>query len=188
MMTSSLFLSTRSVALMAAMALACSASFADKPDGAGGGEGNGNGHGNKHAQKSGQGHGGNDKRHGEHGSHGKKSKQTPQSGAVKVGGYFGDQQRGVIHTYYGEQFKGGHCPRGLAKKNNGCMPPGQAKKYALGQPLPRNVIYYTLPPAVSVQLGVPPVGYKYVRVASDILLIALGTSMVVDAIQDLGGL
>jgi hypothetical protein len=22
-----------------------------------------------------------------------------------------------------------HCPPGLAKKDNGCMPPGQAKKY-----------------------------------------------------------
>jgi Ni/Co efflux regulator RcnB len=33
---------------------------------------------------------------------------------------------------------------------------------------------------------VPPSGYRYVRVASDILLIAAGTGMVVDAIQDLG--
>jgi len=37
-----------------------------------------------------------------------------------------------------------------------------------------------------VQLGAPPAGYKYVRVATDILLIAVGTSLVVDAIQDLG--
>jgi len=27
----------------------------------------------------------------------------------------------------------GGCPRGLAKKHNGCMPPGQAKKLARGQ-------------------------------------------------------
>ena len=27
----------------------------------------------------------------------------------------------------------GGCPPGLAKKNNGCMPPGQAKKLARGQ-------------------------------------------------------
>jgi hypothetical protein len=31
-----------------------------------------------------------------------------------------------------------------------------------------------------------PSGHKYVRVASDILLIAIGSSMVVDAIEDLG--
>src|SRR4029453_11081671 len=31
----------------------------------------------------------------------------------------------------------GGCPPGLAKKNNGCMPPGQAKKlYNVGQPFP----------------------------------------------------
>ena len=27
----------------------------------------------------------------------------------------------------------GGCPHGLAKKNNGCLPPGQAKKLARGQ-------------------------------------------------------
>jgi Ni/Co efflux regulator RcnB len=37
-----------------------------------------------------------------------------------------------------------------------------------------------------VRIGPPPSGYKYVRVASDILMIAVGTNMVVDAIQDLG--
>ncbi len=32
-------------------------------------------------------------------------------------------------------------PPGLAKKNNGCLPPGQAKKrYQVGQPLPRRVL------------------------------------------------
>jgi hypothetical protein len=41
-------------------------------------------------------------------------------------------------------------------------------------------------PLVPVQIGVPPSGYRYVRVASDILMIAIGTGMVVDAIRDLG--
>ena len=210
-MRSSLFRTTRSVALMASMVLACSASFAEKPDSAGGGHGGG--HGGKHEQKNSHGHGGDDRQqmehggsygkksdhdkhdkhdkhgdHDRHGSKGKKSEHGAQGGEVRVGGYFGTQQRSAVQTYYGEQFKGGHCPPGLAKKNNGCLPPGQAKKYALGQPLPRDVVYYPLPPAVVVQLGTPPSGYKYVRVASDILLIAVGTSMVVDAIQDLGGL
>jgi Ni/Co efflux regulator RcnB len=38
---------------------------------------------------------------------------------------------------------------------------------------------------VVAQIGLPPAGYKYVRVANDILLVALGTMMVVDAIEDL---
>lgn len=99
--------------------------------------------------------------------------------------HFADQHRVVIREYYGEQFRTGRCPPGLAKKNNGCMPPGQAKKWQVGRPLPRDVIFYDLPPAVIVRLGWPPAGYRYVRVAADILLIAVGTAMVVDAIQDL---
>ena len=65
---------------------------------------------------------------------------------------------------------------------------GQAKKWGLGQPLPRDVVWYPVPPAVVVQLGTPPAGYKYVRVAADILLITIGTSMVIDAIEDLARL
>jgi Ni/Co efflux regulator RcnB len=99
--------------------------------------------------------------------------------------HFSDQHRVVIREYYGEQYRTGRCPPGLAKKNNGCMPPGQAKKWQIGRPLPRDVIFYDLPPAVVIKLGQPPAGHRYVRVAADILLIAVGTSMVVDAIQDL---
>ena len=39
------------------------------------------------------------------------------------------------HYVYG--YGAGGCPPGLAKKNNGCMPPGQAKKlYSIGQRFP----------------------------------------------------
>ena len=47
------------------------------------------------------------------------------------------------------------------------------------------MIYYDVPRSVVLTLGVPPPGYKYVRMASDILLIAIGTSMVIDAMEDL---
>lgn len=37
-----------------------------------------------------------------------------------------------------------HCPPGLAKKHNGCLPPGQAKKlYNIGQRLPYGFNGYT---------------------------------------------
>lgn len=100
--------------------------------------------------------------------------------------HFVDQHRTYIRDYYGQEYSRGFCPPGLAKKNNGCMPPGQAKKWQVGRPLPREVIFYDLPPRLVVQLGVPPTGHRYVRVAADILLIAIGTGMVIDAIQDLG--
>ena len=114
-----------------------------------------------------------------------KSAPAPQ---IRVGSYFNDNQRMVVRNYYGEQYRVGRCPPGLAKKNNGCMPPGQARKWNVGQRLPRDVVYYSVPQSVIIQLGAPPAGQRYVRVASDILLLAIGTGMVVDAIQNLGGL
>lgn len=99
--------------------------------------------------------------------------------------HFDDRQRSVIHNYYTEQYRSGHCPPGLAKKNSRCMPPGQVKKWQVGRPLPREVIFHDLPSEVNIQLGPPPKGYRFVRVASDILLIAVGTGMIMDAIQDL---
>jgi Ni/Co efflux regulator RcnB len=165
--------------LLLAAALAGPASFAAKPEWAGGG--NNKGHADMQTESSDRGD--------EHGGKKSKGKDKQKGGKkhddVKVGGYFVPQQRVVVQNYYGQQFKSGHCPPGLAKKNNGCLPPGQAKKYVVGQPLPRGVVYYPVPSAVMVQLGTPPSGYRYVRVASDILLIAIGSTMVVDAIQDL---
>jgi Ni/Co efflux regulator RcnB len=99
---------------------------------------------------------------------------------------FDDRDRVVVREYFVKEEHRGFCPPGLAKKHNGCMPPGQAKKWAVGRPLPRDVVYYEVPQPLVMQIGVPPAGYKYVRVASDILMIAVGSSVVVDAIQDLG--
>jgi hypothetical protein len=149
-------------AVLTAFALLAVPAHADKPSWAGGGkpESRGNQGGGKSA------------------SQGERS----QSG----GSYFGDRQQVVVRDYYAQEFRGGKCPPGLAKKNNGCMPPGQAKKWSKGRPLPGDVVYYDLPSQLVVRLGSPPAGHKYVRVASDILLIAVGTSMVVDAISDLG--
>ncbi|MDP1612420.1 MAG: RcnB family protein [Sulfuritalea sp.] len=102
--------------------------------------------------------------------------------------HFQPQQHVVVRDYYAEHYRGRRCPPGLAKKNNGCMPPGQAKKWRVGYQLPRDVIYYSVPAPLVVQIGPPPSGHRYVRVAGDILLLAIGTGMVVDAIQDLGGM
>jgi hypothetical protein len=99
---------------------------------------------------------------------------------------FDADQRSSVHAYYEEEHRSGHCPPGLAKKHNGCMPPGQAKKWRVGQPLPRDVVIYEVPPSLVIKIGTPPPGYKYVRVAADILMIAVGTRMVADAITDLG--
>lgn len=99
--------------------------------------------------------------------------------------HFDERHRAVVHEYYVKELRLGHCPPGLAKKNNGCRPPGQAKKWRKGRPLPREVVFYDLPPQLVQQLGAPPSGHRFVRVASDILLIVIGSGIVADAIDDL---
>ena len=172
------------LALVLAGILATGSAFADPPPWAGG---------NKQGKHEQEDRGDSQKGQGRD-KHGKPEQQDrgdsyKERGRDKHDGresvHFSDQNRIILHDYYAEQFHSGRCPPGLAKKHNGCMPPGQAKKWALGRPLPRDVVYYDLPRTVLVQLDPPPSGHRYVRVASDILLIAVGTGMVVDAIQDL---
>lgn len=100
-------------------------------------------------------------------------------------GHFSEDSRRILSDYYGRRAKAGKCPPGLAKKNNGCLPPGQAKKWAKGQPLPHDVRYHDLPRELLKRLPPPPPKHRYVQVAQDILLIAVGTSMVVDAVEDI---
>jgi hypothetical protein len=98
------------------------------------------------------------------------------------------RDRLTIQRYFGQQFSSGHCPPGLAKKNNGCLPPGQVKKWTQGQPLAAGVPYYLLPQALLGQLTPPPLGYQYIRIADDVLLMASGSRMFMDAVRDLGGM
>jgi Ni/Co efflux regulator RcnB len=106
---------------------------------------------------------------------------------VAHGQYFDERHRTVTHQYYDARFaQSKKCPPGLARKNNGCLPPGQAKKWQVGKPLPRDVVFHAVPGPLVAQLGQPPAGHRYVRVASDILLIAVGSRMVIDGLQDLG--
>jgi hypothetical protein len=99
---------------------------------------------------------------------------------------FHDDFRARVNVYYGEQFRRGHCPPGLARKHNGCVPPGHARRWEQGRSLPRDVVYAPLPRELLIQLPPPPLDHKYVRVASDVLLISVGTAIVVDAIEDIG--
>lgn len=146
--------------------------LADKPEWAGGGKGG------KHGRQ------GDDRQ--EYRRDDDRGSGRHEQGGVSVQIRFGDNERRQVQDYYGPQFRSGKCPPGLAKKNNGCMPPGQAKKWNRGAPLPRDVQYYDLPRDLLIRLPVPPSGQRYVRIASDILLIAVGTNMVLDALEDIG--
>lgn len=170
-------------ALLLAGSLAAPVAFAEKPEGAGGGKG----HKEAKGPKEGKG-GGKQAKAQDEAKVGKpaKAQARAQREDLRVGAYFSDQHRQAARSYYGQRYGAGKgCPPGLAKKNNGCLPPGQAKKWVVGQPLPAGVVVYSVPQPVLVHLPPAPVGYRYVRVASDILLIAIGTQMVVDGISDL---
>ncbi|MGE5386686.1 MAG: RcnB family protein [Betaproteobacteria bacterium] len=160
----------KALILLIAAALSAGPALADKPEWAGGGKEKHGGGKNHQAEGPG------------------KAVVDGEGAHVPVKGYFNAKQEAAARQYFRERARSGHCPPGLAKKNNGCLPPGQAKKWAVGEPLPHDVVTYNIPPRLVVKLGTPPAGYRYVRVATDILLIAIGTGMVVDAIQDLGGL
>lgn len=155
------------LALTALLASTCA--IADKSDkGDKGEKGGKHGHGNKHEQRD------DDRRY------------DDRRDDISIQLYFGNNDRRIVNEYYAPEFRAGHCPPGLAKKGNGCMPPGQAKKWRKGQPLPQGVAYYELPQDLVYRMPPPPPRHRYVRVGSDILLLSIGSGIVVDAMIDIG--
>jgi len=97
-----------------------------------------------------------------------------------------DRDRSAVSSYYRQEFARGNCPPGLAKKENGCLPPGQAKKmWVVDQPLAPAVVYYPLPSELNSRLTPPPVGYQYVRVDDDVLLMQTANRSVVNLVVNL---
>ena len=110
-------------------------------------------------------------------------KQGPDHDVVVV---FNDRDRDEVRRYWVDSYGRGNCPPGLAKKHNGCLPPGQAKKrYVVGHPLPTGVVVQPLPPVLVTRLGPAPAGYQYAVVDGDVVKLAIGTRLVVDAITAL---
>jgi len=115
---------------------------------------------------------------------GHKNAQKRDSEVVPFG--FSVEERHAVEGYFVEKHGRGNCPPGLAKKHNGCLPPGQAKKgYVVGQPLAREMVLVEPPPDLVVRIGAPPRGYRYAVVDGDLVKLAVGTSLVIDAIQGL---
>ena len=99
-----------------------------------------------------------------------------------------DRYRGDERVVQHEPSQGGGCPPGLAKKHNGCMPPGQARKYdrvIVGERLPPGAIY-TVPRPVLSTLPPPPHGYRYAVVRNQVVLVSRG-DIVVDILLNLTG-
>ncbi|MGE0409004.1 MAG: hypothetical protein AB7P23_07055 [Amphiplicatus sp.] len=108
--------------------------------------------------------------------------QSEQSAAINISVDIGlgDSERRIVRDYYSAQKS---CPPGLARKNNGCLPPGIAKKrYEVGRPVLEDAIIIELPHDVIVRLPPLPSGHGYRMVDGDLVIVALSTMIVLDAI------
>lgn len=115
-----------------------------------------------------------------------KDKDRDKGGGVQVSLVFGGDDREAARAYFAKKYGRGNCPPGLTKKNNGCLPPGQARKrYVVGRTLSREVTFVEAPADLVVSLKPCPPGYKYVVVDGDLVKLAVGTLLVVDAIDGL---
>lgn len=111
---------------------------------------------------------------------------NPRAAAEQGAGqqaYFTEDRIARIQRYYITHGGAGGCPPGLAKKNNGCLPPGQAKQWRRGETLPPGIVYSDLPGDLMVVLGGVPAGRKVVRVDEDLLLISIATGLVLEALE-----
>lgn len=116
----------------------------------------------------------------------KPKKQKGKSQESQVTFVFSDTQREAARAYFVKEHGRGNCPPGLAKKQNGCLPPGQAKKrYVVGHSLPKGIVVMELPADLSVRIGPAPAGYRYGILDGDLVKLAIGTMLVVDAIEGL---
>ncbi|MDR1853991.1 MAG: RcnB family protein [Azoarcus sp.] len=54
--------------------------------------------------------------------------------------------------------------------------------WRVGRPLPRTVVYHDAPVEYVQYLPVAPYGHRYVQIGSDIVLLAIGTGIIIDAL------
>lgn len=160
-----------------ALLIASGSAYAEKPEKGNGNQGKNKEQSEQRGQKENRKGGGNEK--GNRVDGGRDSGQ----GGVSVSFNFGGAETRIVRDYYGGQVAKGKCPPGLAKKGNGCQPPGQAKQWQKGRALGSDVRYYDIPNELRIRLPAPPLNHKYVQLGTDLLLIAVGTAIVVDAID-----
>jgi hypothetical protein len=94
--------------------------------------------------------------------------------------------REVVRAYFIEQHGRGKCPEGLTKKENVCLPAGQAKKrYLVGRPLSPAIVSGPIPIELANRVGAPPRGYRYTLIDGDFVKVSTDSQVVVDAIDSL---
>jgi Ni/Co efflux regulator RcnB len=122
----------------------------------------------------------------EHGKHWKQGDQGDDDAQGDHQRHFTSREREVVHVYFADEQRRGHCPPGLAKKHDGCLSPGHAKRhYVIGRPMPAGVVLVPVPAELVVRMGPPPSGCRYAMVDGDVVKLAAGSALVIDAIRGL---
>jgi len=113
---------------------------------------------------------------GRHGQGGRYGGRTQMPAAIETGDRF------RIQAYFSDSYGERDCPPGLAKKNNGCLPPGQAKQYARGDVVPGGARLIRLPEDLEARLRPLPPGYVYRRADGAVLVVAEAARKVIDIV------
>lgn len=94
-----------------------------------------------------------------------------------------DNDRVLLGKYVNHYYKN-TCPWEHDYRFKKCVAPNpdQKRGYVIGYALPSDVAYEDLPRQFISRLHVIPVGYKYVRVENDVVLINASTREVVDSV------
>ena len=80
----------------------------------------------------------------------------------------------------GGKGKGNSIIHGNGNGGGVFWPPGQAKKWARGQYLPKTLVWTPAPAAIIAKLKPVPPGHRYVVVDGEVLLVALATGLILD--------
>ncbi len=107
-------------------------------------------------------------------------------------GGFRDRDRDGRDDRFENRFGANACPPGLAKKQNGCLPPGQAKRmFREGQRVPNGYNYYTdysnIPVQYRNQYNLDP-NSRYIYRNGQIYIVDPRTSLVQRIIGSLVGI
>lgn len=72
------------------------------------------------------------------------------------------------------------CPPGLAKKAVPCVPPGQAKKWQIGNRIPSGTPWYEVRDWDRYGLPAPLDGSRYVLIDNDLVRVAIATGVILE--------
>lgn len=93
-----------------------------------------------------------------------------------------DNNRIILNRYVEDRYRGSYS-KGWSKHHRGYPPYYQtSRRYIVGYPLPREVVYDSVPYEVRSHLRPVPIGYQYVRVDNDVLLMNVATKQIIDAV------